>query len=296
MSGDVILGLLLQDRRNRSTTCCARSSTPDNIKPRNRFKRPLGRIQHRSKGVTTHGNSWVALEFGKEPSSPNISLSLAFTGLISDDSAMTAQNQSNDGALRLHTSLPTAQWTIPTAKPRGGFRGGLRQPYQHSDYRYAASGMAYVTLVYVSIIFLKIHLTLLLSLHRANEHNSISYVAPRTLSKMIDWAQIRTVVCGEDDTAVRGSAWCNNTHRRDLYRVMYNSTWLGYVTYAAWSNQYQHHHESTNIFYIVEFFLVKCVNDTDPSKRNYVLIPSEDRLRSRWFTEIRVVPPDVKRA
>ncbi|KIJ44913.1 hypothetical protein M422DRAFT_251532 [Sphaerobolus stellatus SS14] len=55
-----------------------------------------------SKSATIHGNSWVALEFGKgvlrwlrnalsEPSSPNISLFLAFTGVISDDSAMTAQ-------------------------------------------------------------------------------------------------------------------------------------------------------------------------------------------------------------
>ncbi|KIJ43702.1 hypothetical protein M422DRAFT_252946 [Sphaerobolus stellatus SS14] len=66
-----------------------------------------------------HGNSQITLYFGKElggfvtlslsPSSPNISLSLAFTAPISDDSAITMQNQSHNGALRLHTPLPTAQ-------------------------------------------------------------------------------------------------------------------------------------------------------------------------------------------
>ncbi|KIJ30877.1 glycoside hydrolase family 78 protein [Sphaerobolus stellatus SS14] len=90
------------------------------------------------KSATIHGNSWIALDFGKEvggfitlsltPSSPNASLSLAFSesplfiGPISDDSAMSSQNQSYDGALKLPTPLPTGQWTMPTEKLRGGFR------------------------------------------------------------------------------------------------------------------------------------------------------------------------------
>jgi hypothetical protein len=106
-----------------------------------------------------HGDSWVALDFGKEvsdrhcvpantrtmiiipqdqvgghitltisPSSSSASLSLAFTesplfvGPISDDSSFPSANQSYDGALALPSPLPSGPWTMPAEKLRGGFR------------------------------------------------------------------------------------------------------------------------------------------------------------------------------
>lgn len=62
------------------------------------------------------------------PSSPNATLSLAFTespvfiGPISDDSAMSNANQSYDGALKLPSPLAKGSWTMPQEKLRGGFR------------------------------------------------------------------------------------------------------------------------------------------------------------------------------
>ncbi|KIJ44494.1 hypothetical protein M422DRAFT_252097 [Sphaerobolus stellatus SS14] len=181
---DLILGLSLQDRRLALLTVSSLALAPKGpwdavriehaaktlwttVVKINEIVSSVSNFIGQSKSATIHGNPlvWWLHNALSEPKSPNISLSLAFVGPMNDASAMTAQNQSYDGTLRLHTPLPTAQWTIPTAKPRGAFRDGLPYFCAPKEKLLTRAWYAGTYTVQTNIV-------------------QISYVTPRTLSSL----------------------------------------------------------------------------------------------------------------
>ncbi|KAI0075157.1 Six-hairpin glycosidase [Panus rudis PR-1116 ss-1] len=98
-----------------------------------------GLLKESSPATLSGNQSWVALDFGIEVGglvslnftavSPSSSIALSFTEspffispLASDDSAMSAPNQSYDGVLNVPPPLRTGFWTQPAERLRGGFR------------------------------------------------------------------------------------------------------------------------------------------------------------------------------